>query len=365
MRDSNDEGYGKVSVKRAFEVSSNVGISSVIFDGFRQDPQRFVDRVYAMGLGKPLGVEIKGEGAPMIKHTSDKTWSGVSLPWMSIGYEMLMTPLQTLTFYNAVANDGVMVKPQFVQGFRDAGEVSWTAEPIVLNPGIASRENIEDCKAMLEGVVEQGTASNLKNKDYKIAGKTGTALIATEGVYGNQGERSYQASFVGYFPADDPQYSCIVVVNAPSNHIYYGNLVAGPVFKDIADKVFARRFDLQKEVPEGEKELLTKTPVSKHGDQSELQEVFAELHVVMQSSDPDAPYIHTSTKEERVDASPLTIHDGKVPNVKGMGLTDAIHLLENHGLAVQVNGRGYVKQQSLVPGTVIREGMQIQIELAL
>ncbi|NNK80291.1 MAG: penicillin-binding protein 2, partial [Flavobacteriales bacterium] len=209
MRDSNDEGYGKISVQRAFEVSSNVGISSVVFDGFRHNPQRFVDRIYSMGLGKPLGVEIKGEGTPMIKHTSDKSWSGVTLPWMSIGYEMLMTPLQTLAFYNAVANDGVMVKPQFVQGFTKSGEIDWKAEPIVLNQGIASRDNIQKCKGMLEGVVEQGTASNLKNKDYKIAGKTGTAQIAKKDArgYGHKGDRSYQASFVGYFPADNPQYS--------------------------------------------------------------------------------------------------------------------------------------------------------------
>jgi cell division protein FtsI (penicillin-binding protein 3) len=367
MRDSNDEGYGKVSVQRAFEVSSNVGISSVIFDGFRQDPQRFVDRIYAMGLGAPLGVEIKGEGAPMIKNTSDKTWSGVTLPWMSIGYETLLTPLQILTFYNAVANDGVMVKPQFVTAHTRSGEVVWQAEPEILNPRIASRENIEKCKTMLEGVVEHGTASNLRNPDYKIAGKTGTAQIAKKDAqgYGHKGERSYQASFVGYFPAEDPKYTCMVVVNAPGNHIYYGNLVAGPVFKEISDKVFAKRFDLQKIEPEEQEVIALKVPVSKHGSQRELNKVFDELEVIMQSGDPDASYVHTSTKEERVDTSPLTIHEGRVPNVKGMGLNDAVYLLENQGLVVQVKGRGYVKGQSLQPGTMVRNGMQIQIDLAL
>lgn len=365
MRDSNDKGYGRVTVQRAFELSSNVGISSVIFDGYRQDPQRFVDRIHAMGLGQSLGLEIKGEGRPSIKSTDDKTWSGVTLPWMSIGYEMLLTPMQILTFYNAVANDGVMVKPQFVTGFREHGETTWTAEPIVLNPSIASRENIERCKEMLEGVVEQGTASNLKNKDYKIAGKTGTAQIADNGTYGHKGERSYQASFVGYFPADNPQYTCIVVVSAPSNHIYYGNLVAGPVFKEVADKVFAKRFDLQKEEREKERELITRIPVSKNGAQADLNKVFAELSVDLHSADADAPYVHTSTKEERVDASPLTLYEGKVPNVKGMGLNDAIHLLENQGLTVEVSGRGFVKQQSLIPGTIVRDGMQIQLELSL
>ncbi len=367
MRDSNGKGYGRVTIKRAFELSSNVGISSVVFDGFRQDPQRFVDRVHSMGLGQSLGLEIRGEGRPFIKSTDDKTWSGVTLPWMSIGYEMLLTPMQILTFYNAVANDGVMVKPQFVTEFRERGETAWKTEPIILNPSIASRENIEKCKEMLEGVVEEGTASNLKNKDYKIAGKTGTAQIAKKDAsgYGRKGERSYQASFVGYFPADNPQYTCIVVVNAPTNHIYYGNLVAGPVFKEIADKVFAKRFDLQKEQRENEFEIITRIPVSKNGSQAELNKVFAELSVNLQSADADAAYVHTSTKEDRVDASPLTLHDGKVPNVKGMGLSDALHLLENQGLSVNVSGRGFVKQQSLTPGTIVRDGMQIELNLSL
>ncbi|NNC82816.1 MAG: PASTA domain-containing protein, partial [Flavobacteriales bacterium] len=367
MRDSNDEGYGRITVKRAFEVSSNVGISSVVFDGFRQDPQRFIDRIYSMGLAAPLGLEIKGEGKPMIKNTSDRSWSGVSLPWISIGYETLLTPLQILTFYNGVANDGVMVKPQFVTAHQRSGEQVWKAEPIVLNPGIASRENIERCKTMLEGVVEHGTASNLKNPDYRIAGKTGTAQIAkrdSQG-YGHKGERSYQASFVGYFPAEDPKYSCMVVINAPGNHIYYGNLVAGPVFKEISDKVFAKRFDLQKQDPTSEEQMAYKVPISKHGSQSELQKVFNEFQVILQSTDVDAPYVHTSTKEERVDASPLTIHEGKVPNVKGMGLTDAVQLLENQGITVAASGRGYVKGQSLSPGTAVRRGMKIHLELAL
>ena len=274
MRDSNDKGYGKITVQRAFEVSSNVGISSVLYDAFRKDPQRFVDRIHSMGLASPLGVDIKGEGVPSIKSTSDKTWSGVSLPWMSIGYETMLTPLQILSFYNAVANDGVMVKPQFVSEHRRDGVTEWQATPVVLNHSIASRKNIEECKKMLRGVVENGTARNLNNDDFSIAGKTGTAQIASRegGGYGAEGDRSYQASFVGYFPAENPQYSCIVVVSAPSNHIYYGNLVAGPVFKEIADKVFAKRFDLHKNEPEIIDILSTRIPVSKNGHQQSLNQ---------------------------------------------------------------------------------------------
>jgi cell division protein FtsI (penicillin-binding protein 3) len=365
MHDSNDKGYGRITVQRAFELSSNVGISSVVYEGFQKDPQRFVDRIHSMGLGTTLGLEIPGEGQAMVKSTSDKTWSGVTLPWMSIGYETLITPLQTLAFYNAIANNGVMVRPQFVSEYRRGGDATWTSVPVVLNPSIASQENIKACQLMLEGVVEHGTASNLINPDYKIAGKTGTAQIANDGTYGRKGEHSYQASFVGYFPADNPQYSCIVLVSAPSNSIYYGNLVAGPVFKEIADKIFAKRFDLQKQPDQKPTKYITTIPVSKDGGQLELTKVFSKLDVAMESSDLDASYVHTTTESQKVSASALTVHEGKVPNVKGMGLSDAVHLLENQGIAIEVSGRGFVKEQSLPPGTIIREGMRIQLELTL
>jgi cell division protein FtsI (penicillin-binding protein 3) len=365
MRDSNDKGYGKITVERAFELSSNVGISSVVYEGFQKDPQRFVNRIHAMGLGNPLGVDMYGEGQPMVKSMSDDSWSGVTLPWMSIGYETLITPLQTLAFYNAVANNGVMVKPQFVSEYRKGGVATWKAEPIVLNPSIASAENVRLCQQMLEGVVERGTASNLRNQDYRIAGKTGTAQIATNGGYKVQGESVYQASFVGYFPADNPKYSCIVLVSAPSNHIYYGNLVAGPVFKEIADKIFAKRFDLQKQPPSKPVEYITALPVSKDGSANELSRVYREIGLTPPAELAGAAYVHTTTGEDAITAQPLSVYDDKVPNVKGMGLSDAIHLLESQGIAVQSQGRGYVKQQSLPPGTPIKGGMQIQIYLAL
>jgi cell division protein FtsI (penicillin-binding protein 3) len=367
MHDSNDKGYGKITVKRAFEVSSNVGVSSVIYDGFRKDPQRFIDRLHTMGLGRTLGIDIKGEGVPVLKNTKDKSWSGVTLPWMSIGYETMMTPLQILSFYNAVANDGVMVRPLFISEIRDEGEVIWSAEPVVLNPAIASKQNLSLCREMLEGVVTQGTASNLKNTQYNIAGKTGTAQIANRelGGYGNKGERSYLASFCGYFPAEAPEYSIIVMVTAPSNHVYYGNLVAGPVFKEIADKVFAKRFDLQRVEQDNSKYEASRIPISKDGRQGDLNMVFSELGIMMHSADPDADWVRTETKENRVDALAQMVKESQVPNVKGMPLVDALYILENQGLLVKMNGKGIVKNQSLLPGTPIRKGMNISLELAL
>jgi cell division protein FtsI (penicillin-binding protein 3) len=367
MHDSNHEGYGKVTVQRAFELSSNVGISSVIFDGFRKDPQRFVDRLHAMGLGRSLGLEIKGEGVPVLKSTSDKTWSGVTLPWMSIGYETTMTPLQILSFYNAVANDGALIKPQFVSEIRDKGELVWQADVEVLNPAIASKQNLAHAREMLEGVVKQGTASNLKNAQYHIAGKTGTAQIADQesGGYGSLGERTYLASFCGYFPAEAPEYTCIVVVSAPTNQIYYGNLVAGPVFKEIADKVFAKRFDLQQTTHDNSRYDLATIPISKDGRQRDLSKVFSELGIPMHSADPDADWIRTETKEHRVDAVAQNVKENKVANVKGMPLVDALYILENQGLTVHAKGKGVVKSQSLQPGTEIYRGMDISLDLSL
>ena len=243
IRDTKEEGYGKLTVKQVFEKSSNVGTSKLIYEHFKDNPKEFVNRLYAMKLNEKLNLQIKGEGEPLIRYPGDKLWSGLSLPMMSHGYEVQLTPLQILTFYNAVANDGRMMRPRFVTEIRRNGNVIRSFGPEVIINSIASRSTIRKAKKMLEGVVEHGTATNLKDADYKIAGKTGTAQIAKEKYGYRSGSRiSYQASFVGYFPAENPLYSCIVVVNAPSNSVYYGNLVAGPVFKEISDKVYSTSF---------------------------------------------------------------------------------------------------------------------------
>jgi len=235
--------HGIITVKQVFEESSNVGTSKLIYEHYKDRPKDFVNRLYAMRLNKPLDLQIKGEGEPLIRYPGDKLWSGVSLPMMSHGYEVQLTPLQILTFYNAVANDGKMVRPLFVTAIMRNGNIIKSYDPEVIINSIASRSTIRKAKKMMEGVVERGTATNLKNPNYKIAGKTGTAQIARNKYgYKNNDRVSYQASFVGYFPAENPLYSCIVVVNAPSNGVYFGNVVAGTVFKEISDKVYAQDF---------------------------------------------------------------------------------------------------------------------------
>jgi cell division protein FtsI (penicillin-binding protein 3) len=366
MRDSNDKGYGKLDVLTVFQKSSNVGVSRLINEHYGKNPQQFVDRLYKLGLGRPLGLEISGEGKPKIKDPSDKSWSGVTLPWMSIGYETLMTPMQTLAFYNAVANDGVMVKPLFVKEVRRNGKLIQRNDPVVLNPAIASRETIKKARIMLESVVtEEGTASNLRFGAYSIAGKTGTAQIANAKYgYKYAQEVSYQASFVGYFPAEAPEYTCIVIVNGPSNNVYYGNQVAGPVFKEIADKVYVQRFDLQQPVDPIENPLAVHVPVSKSGNAEDLKLIFNAFEVPYADGSNDYAWVTTQSGIDSVKLERRTIPEQKVPNVVGMGLRDALYLLESAGLRVRVEGAGMIVKQSIAPGVQAAPGKSITIQLS-
>lgn len=366
MRDSNDKGYGKVDVLTAFMKSSNVAISKLIFERYKDDPDEFVDRLYKMSLGEPLGMEIAGEGTPMIKNPSDPTWSGTTLPWMSIGYETLMTPMQILAFYNAVANDGKMVKPTFVKELRRNGTVVKRFEPEVINSAIASDETLYKARKMLESVVtEEGTASNLRFGAYSIAGKTGTAQIANAQYgYKYQEAVSYQASFVGYFPADRPEYTCIVVVNGPSNNVYYGNRVAGPVFKEIADKVYAGRLDLHQNDVTESIPVAVRIPVSKSGNKEDLFKVFNEFGIPVKDKTDEYPWVSTHTGVDTVMVEKRTISPNKVPNVVGMGLRDGLFLLERAGLKVSIHGSGMIKKQSIPPGVPSDKYSSIEIELS-
>ncbi|MDF1558900.1 MAG: penicillin-binding protein [Bacteroidales bacterium] len=332
IRDHEEEGLGKITAREVFEHSSNVGTAKIINESYKENPRRYVDRLYSMQLNKPLGLQIKGEGKPLIRYPGDKYWSGISLPMMSHGYEIQLTPLQILAFYNAVANNGKMVKPRFVTEVRDGNRTVKTFGTEVISNAICSRSTVARAQSLLLGVVENGTAKNLKNTNYKIAGKTGTAQIANAKHGYRSGSRiSYQASFVGYFPADNPLYSCIVVVSAPSNWVYYGNVVSGPVFKEIADKVYATSFykPLQALNPDGEEKV-------KLRDAAEI-----------------------------IRENDLTVSEGVMPDVVGMGLRDAIYLLENSGLRVYYTGHGRVAKQSPPAGARISKGATVSIELRL
>lgn len=364
MKDSHEGGYGDISVQRSFEVSSNVAISKLIVKNYGNKPQQFVDRIRQMGLGEKLGVEITGEGEPLIKSASDKSWSGTTLPWMSIGYEIHLTPLQTLTFYNAVANNGKMVKPRFVTHINQRGQTVKEIKPEVIIPSICSQKTIDMAKQMLEGVVENGTAKNLKNANFKIAGKTGTAQIANKSTgYKNAAKVSYQASFVGYFPSDKPKYSCIVVVAAPSRNVYYGNLVAGPIFKEVADKIYATSFAIHKPLAKRESMAVSKIPYAKDGYWEDLSKIYSEIGVKATKSNKANEWATIKTGDRKVEMYPKKVNGLLVPNVVGMSIKDALFLLENQGLEVKFLGNGMVKSQSINPGEKINKGSIITLEL--
>ncbi len=366
VEDTEEGGHGVLTVKEILEVSSNIGVSKIIDRYYKDRPHRFVDRLYSMNLNEPLGLRIKGEGDPDIKYPGEKYWSGLSLPMISFGYEVRLTPLQILSFYNAVANNGRMVKPLFVTEIRKHGEVYEKIDVDVLNSSICSFSTIKKARSMLEGVVQNGTAQNLRNANYKIAGKTGTAQIANDKYgYAVDSKISYMASFVGYFPADNPAYSCIVMVSAPSRNVYYGNLVAGPVFKEIADKVYASSPELQKPVAEIKKLESVDPPYTKTGDFNELKLVLDQFDLNYRSKDVTSDWVVSNKHEKHVDLLNLNVMDDFVPNVKGMGLKDAVFLLENAGLDVLVNGRGTVKDQSITPGARVEKGARVQLTMSI
>jgi cell division protein FtsI (penicillin-binding protein 3) len=362
IHDTKEGGNGKISVKQVFEKSSNVGTSKIIYEHYKDNPKAFVDRLYAMKLNQKLDLQLQGEGAPLIRYPGDKLWSGLSLPMMSHGYEVQMTPLQVLTFYNAVANDGKMMKPRFVTAVLRNGSVIRRFDPEVIVNSIASRSTIRKAKSMMEGVVEYGTATNLKNSNYKIAGKTGTAQIAKGNRGYRQGARiSYQASFVGYFPAENPLYSCIVVVNAPSNGVYYGNIVAGSVFREISDRVYATRF-YRDYVTENKKDLKPAAPEAGNGYRDDIDEVLGEFDVRYKRTSSEA-WVATRESGDTIRLASVKLQDGLIPDVRGMSLRDAVYLLENAGLRVRYSGKGRVLRQSPEHGSRYFEGTTVSLEM--
>lgn len=327
VRDSHEGGYGKISLGKGFEVSSNTILVQAVYENYKNNPKEFVNRIDKMGLNKPLGLPFQGEGIPKIPQPEDKSWSAISLPWMAFGYGVAVTPLQTLTLYNAIANNGEMVKPQFISEIKEWNKTIKKYDKQIINSKICSDATIKKLKACLENVVKRGTGAKLYSKDFSMAGKTGTA----QANYGTNGgnDKHYISSFVGYFPADHPKYSCIVVVHKPntSKNNYYGADVAGPVFKRIAQKIFTDApstneiKNLDKKIPKQE---------------NKYQEYYSK-----------AQDIKT-----------------KIPNLRGMPGMDAVALLENLGIKVKIKGIGKVKNQSIQAGEPIIKNTIITLELS-
>ena len=325
VRDSKKGGYGKLRPSKAFEVSSNTGIVKMVYENFKNNPEKFVDRLYNMGLNEVLGLSIKGEGKPMIPYPGDKNWSGISLPWMAFGYGIKLTPLQILSFYNGIANGGEIVKPRFVYKIKSPGSSSIkTYEKEILNPSICSNITLSKVQKMMFNVIDKkwGTANKIKSSQLKMAGKTGTCQID----YTSE-ETQYVSSFVGYFPYEKPEYSCIVVVNKPNKEIgYYGGEVAAPVFKEIAEKLFVRT----------PKEIIVKS--NNHTNNS----------------------LKNYKQIENYKKNKLSV----IPNFVGMPAMDAIVILEQMGLKFVLKGEGKVFNQSIKSGSKVDYNKKIILHLS-
>lgn len=359
MKDHKPGGYGTITVKQVFESSSNIGIAKLVVEHFGKKPSEFIDFVKEMGVGQPLGFQMAGEGKPYIKSPSDSSWSGISLPWISHGYELKLTPLQTLAMFNAVANDGKMITPIIVRSVRKADKVVEEFEPRVINKRICSKETLANLRELLEGVVERGTASNINGTHYKIAGKTGTAKKYVNGKYVNQ----YYASFAGYFPADAPKYSCIVVIDNPKNYRIYGSDVAAPVFKEIADKIYSQDIDVHKEYQPAVAYQTEVFPVVRAGFLPELSMICNEFGVSNHEMADDEEWVKTRLVGKSIGWTANKVKEGLVPDVAGMTLRDALFVLENAGLKVRIEGDGRVESQSRMAGTRVSEGSEIKIKL--
>jgi cell division protein FtsI (penicillin-binding protein 3) len=368
IRESGNYGYGKISVKQVFEKSSNVGTAKLIYDNYKGQPKKFINRLHSMGLNDKADIEILGERNPWMQHPDIKGWSGISLPQIAIGYEVMLTPLQLLKFYNAVANNGVMVKPRIVSAIRERGKIIKEFHTQVVNPSICSKATLDRAKIILKGVVKNGTAENIDGAPYQIAGKTGTSQVARgkEGYKkGDYSENIHFGSFVGYFPADNPEYSCIVVIKTRDSHLFYGNLVAAPVFRKIADKVYATSLTMRKYVSsDSVRTGYKRIPYCMNGYLTDLEAVYKELRVPVKGLDKvSSKWVLTSESNSYVEYQNKVFRKSKVPQVLGMGLKDAVYLLESVGLRVIINGIGSVVDQSIEAGTIVQKNQTITLTL--
>jgi cell division protein FtsI (penicillin-binding protein 3) len=352
----------ELTAKRAFEESSNVAAAKFVYEHYNNNPKEFTDKLYSYHLNEKLGLQIQGEGTPLIENPKSKGWNKYySLPEMAYGYEMRITPLQMLTFYNSVANNGKMIAPIFVKEIRRLGNTVEQFNARVINEKVCSDATLGKMKSLLEGVVTEGTAKNvIKNPLYSVAGKTGTAQIAN----GNTGygvKKTYKASFCGYFPANHPKYSMIVVIDHPTQGSYLAALVAGPVFRKIADRVYAGDLEMN-QAAQTHYVGNTNMPQIKKGNVKAVKQVYTKLGIktLYASNSATGGGVDTSNG---VPFEETNYKSGVVPAVTGMGLSDALYLLGNAGYKVTVRGSGSVTSQSVTGGSIIPKGSKILIQL--
>jgi len=362
--DSEEHTESDVSVKEAFELSSNVGMAKLVWANYSSRPSEFIQHLRRMHLNVPTGIDITGERNSVIYQPGSRSWSATTLPWMAFGYNIEVTPLQTLTLYNAIANHGRMMRPYLVSEIREEGATIKTFEPVVTDEKICSDATLQQLQECLEGVCsgKEGTAQTLfKNSAFKVAGKTGTALVAN----GNKGygDHIYLTSFAGYFPAENPKYTCLVVIrNRPNAPVHFGASVAGPVFREIADRLYVTyiKSGMQAKPVAGN----DSTQFYYTGNAADIKAMMHGLRVPVSAAPASAEWvsIHGDRTSASISDQPSPAA-GLMPQLKGMGLKDAVYVCETLGLKVNIQGKGKVVSQSLLPGERVARGQVIRIGL--
>ncbi len=358
--DAGSESYGKIPVWQVFAKSSNVGMLKIIDNNYvkKNRVNRFLEQLDAMGITDISGTDIYGEHQPQINTPDSKSWAPSSPGMIAHGYEVKISPLQILTFYNAVANNGVRVKPRIVKSLEKDGITVKTFSPEISNSLICSKSTLKKAQKILRDVVVSGTARGINTDRYKISGKTGTTQY-----YDIQKRKHidlYRGSFVGYFPSDNPKYSIIVEINKPKTD-YYGAQAAAPVFKKIADKIFSRDREINPPkdniVPDS-----LKIPSFKNANTNDLTYIFKTLDYKSTVTN-DNQWVSVTNKNNNLQFKQIKMTGETVPDIKNTGAKDAVFILEDLGLNVNVKGRGKVVSQSIKPGTQIKKGMKINIVL--
>lgn len=361
---ANHGGYHRISAAQAIWYSSNIGVAKIILKGYEKNPSKYVEGLYRIGLTKPLDLEIPGAGRAKIRHPKDTAtyWSKTTLPWMSYGYETQIPPIYTLTFFNAIANNGKMVRPIFTRAISHNGKIIQEFSTRVINSSICTDKTLAEIKEMLLGVVEKGTGKAVRSEVIRIAGKTGTAQISQGKAGYKAGGVSHQVSFCGYFPADKPKYSCIVVIRKPRIGYASGGTMSGGVCKNIAEKIYASTFSFSPEELPADT-LMQKLPSVKGGDVEALEYVMDKLNVDYDNDNVESRWVAAGKREEDIWVKDIALKPGLVPNVVGMGAKDAVFLLENTGLRVNLSGIGKVKSQSIPPGNKVVKGQTVTLTL--
>jgi len=363
---ANHGGYHKITLAQAIYGSSNIGISRAIVKAYGHNPAAFVNKLYAMKLNEKMNIEIPGSAAPFIRHPNDKSheWSNTTLPWMSVGYETQIPPIYTLAFYNAIANDGKLIRPFFVKSISKNGQIIKEFKTEVINPSICKPTTLKDIRFTLLGVVEDklGTAQCVRSKYVRIAGKSGTAQISQGKAGYKEGGTKHQVAFCGYFPYENPLYSCIVVMREPGIGYASGGTMTGSVFKNIAERVIALNSNRKpSHVDTDSIDESNFIPNTKIGYYKAIQTVMNTLRLPLAANSRD--WVKPVAVERQTRVEPIAVSRNAIPNLVGMGLKDAVFILENLGLNVQVQGRGKVFSQNIKPGTVARKGSVVLINL--